>query len=103
MVSPGAPRGVQVMNRLFQLDRVADPHQLERILSLEYLVCQCEGRIRVDFHDDSAQNHTCRTNITTILPINKGKPVRFAEQPLSSDRDRAAARPTTDYFDAFEN
>ncbi len=43
------PGGVQAMSALFQLDRVADPAQLARILSLEYLIRQFDGRIRVDF------------------------------------------------------
>jgi asparagine synthase (glutamine-hydrolysing) len=42
------PGGVQVMNALFQLDRVADPAQLARILSLEYLIRQFGGRVRLD-------------------------------------------------------
>jgi asparagine synthase (glutamine-hydrolysing) len=44
------PGGVQVMTELFQLDRVTDPAQAARILTLEYLVRQFDGRIRVDFH-----------------------------------------------------
>jgi hypothetical protein len=44
------PGGVQVMTELFQLERVTDPAQTARILTLEYLVRQFEGRIRVDFH-----------------------------------------------------
>jgi asparagine synthase (glutamine-hydrolysing) len=44
------PGGVQVMNQLFQLNRVADPAQTARILSLEYLIRQFEGRIHVDFN-----------------------------------------------------
>jgi asparagine synthase (glutamine-hydrolysing) len=44
------PGGVQVMAELFQLDRIADPAQIARILTLEYLIRQFEGRIRVDFH-----------------------------------------------------
>src|SRR5499427_9764912 len=44
------PGGVRVMSELFQLDRVADPAQMARILSLEYLVGQFEGSIRTDFH-----------------------------------------------------
>jgi hypothetical protein len=44
------PGGVDQMSELFQLDRVADPEQLARILSLEYLIQQFDGRIRVDFH-----------------------------------------------------
>jgi asparagine synthase (glutamine-hydrolysing) len=47
------PGGVQVMNELFQLDRVTDPAQMARILTLEYLVRQFEDRIRVDFHHSS--------------------------------------------------
>jgi galactose-1-phosphate uridylyltransferase len=48
------PGGVQVMNELFQLGRVADPEQMARILTLEYLIRQFEGRIRVDFHHSSS-------------------------------------------------
>jgi hypothetical protein len=44
------PGGVQVMTELFQLDRIADPAQTARILTLEYLIRQFDGRIRVDFH-----------------------------------------------------
>ena len=44
------PGGIRVMSELFQLDRVADPAQMARILSLEYLVGQFEGSIRTDFH-----------------------------------------------------
>jgi asparagine synthase (glutamine-hydrolysing) len=43
------PGGVRVMSGLFQLDRVADPAQMARILTLEYLARQFDGRIRVDF------------------------------------------------------
>lgn len=44
------PGGLQVMNKLFHVDRVADPAQKARILSLEYLLRQFDGRVRVDFH-----------------------------------------------------
>jgi hypothetical protein len=44
------PGGVQIMTELFQLDRVTDPAQTARILTLEYLIRQFDGRIRVDFH-----------------------------------------------------
>jgi hypothetical protein len=47
------PHGVQVMNQLFQLDRVVDPAQTARILTLEYLVSQFAGRIRVEFQHPS--------------------------------------------------
>ena len=53
------PGGVQVMSGLFQLERVGDPDQLARILSLEYLIRQFEGRIRVDFHDLSSGHKKC--------------------------------------------
>ncbi len=43
------PRGTAIARRLFRLDRVADPLQYARILSLEYLLCQFGGRIKVDF------------------------------------------------------
>ncbi len=49
--------GVQVMNELFQLDRVSDPAQMARILTLEYLVRQFEGRIRVDFDHSSSPDY----------------------------------------------
>lgn len=48
------PGGVQVMNELFQVDRIADPGQLARILSLEYLITQFDGRIRVDLHHSTS-------------------------------------------------
>jgi hypothetical protein len=38
------------MTELFQLDRVTDPAHTARILTLEYLIRQFDGRIRVDFH-----------------------------------------------------
>lgn len=44
------PGGVQIMTELFQLDRVTDPAQTARILTLEYLARQFDGRIRFDFH-----------------------------------------------------
>ena len=54
------PRGVQVMSELFQLDRVVDPAQTARILTLEYLVGQFEGRIRIDFRRSSQpRNRKC--------------------------------------------
>jgi len=51
------PGGVQVMNELFQIDRVSDPAQMARILTLEYLVRQFEGRIRVDFDHSSSPDY----------------------------------------------
>jgi hypothetical protein len=48
------PGGVEVMRALFQLDRVADPGQLARILTLEYLIAQFADRIRIDFRDLSS-------------------------------------------------
>jgi hypothetical protein len=51
------PGGVQVMNSLFQLERVTDPDQLARILTLEYLINQFEDQVRVDFHDLSSPRH----------------------------------------------
>lgn len=51
------PGGVTVMNELFQLDRVADPAQTARILTLEYLVRQFDGRVRVDFHRSSSPGY----------------------------------------------
>jgi hypothetical protein len=51
------PGGVQVMAELFQLDRVGDPAQTARILTLEYLARQFDGRIRVDFQHSSAPGH----------------------------------------------
>jgi hypothetical protein len=44
------PDGVQVMTELFQVERVTDPAQLARILTLEYLIRQFQGKIRVDFY-----------------------------------------------------
>lgn len=43
------PQGAQITPRLFRLERVADPEQMARILSLEYLVGQCTGRVRDGF------------------------------------------------------
>ncbi|MGC2199350.1 MAG: hypothetical protein WA633_04260, partial [Stellaceae bacterium] len=51
------PGGVQVMTELFQLDRISDPAQTARILTLEYLVRQFEGRIRIDFHHSRFSGH----------------------------------------------
>jgi hypothetical protein len=47
------PGGVQVMTELFQLDRIGDPAQTARILTLEYLIRQFESRIHVDFDHNS--------------------------------------------------
>jgi hypothetical protein len=43
------PHGAQVTAKLFRLERVIDPEQMNRILSLEYLVQQLGGRVRDDF------------------------------------------------------
>jgi hypothetical protein len=43
------PRGAQITSRLFRLERVADPEQMARLLSLEYLIQQFAGRVRDDF------------------------------------------------------
>lgn len=43
------PGGVQQMNALFQLQRVADPVQMARIWSLEYLIRQFGRSVRVGF------------------------------------------------------
>lgn len=43
------PGGVTLLQRLFRLDRVADPSQYARILSLEYALCYFGGRVRLDF------------------------------------------------------
>jgi hypothetical protein len=51
------PDGVRVMTELFRLDRVGDPAQTARILTLEYLINQFEGRIRVDFRHSSSPDH----------------------------------------------
>lgn len=51
------PGGVQVMTELFQLDRIGDPAQIARILTLEYLVRQFDGQIRVDFDHKSLTDH----------------------------------------------
>jgi asparagine synthase (glutamine-hydrolysing) len=45
------PHGVQVTPKLFRLERVADPEQMVRILSLEYLVQQLAGRVRDEFQN----------------------------------------------------
>jgi asparagine synthase (glutamine-hydrolysing) len=44
------PDGVQAMRSFFRLDRVGDPAQLARILSLEYLVRQFGHRLRFDLY-----------------------------------------------------
>ena len=46
------PGGVQVMTQLFRLDRIGDTAQTARILTLEYLIRQFEGGIRVNFDRD---------------------------------------------------
>jgi hypothetical protein len=43
------PGGITVPRRLFRLDRVGDPLQYTRILSLEYVLRQFGSRVRVDF------------------------------------------------------
>jgi hypothetical protein len=43
------PGGIHHMNALFELRRVADPAQMGRILSLEYLIRQFGGSIRIEF------------------------------------------------------
>jgi hypothetical protein len=43
------PGGVAVSRRLFRLNRVADPLQYTRIISLEYALRQFSGRVKVDF------------------------------------------------------
>jgi hypothetical protein len=54
------PGGVQIMTELFRLDRVGDPAQTARILTLEYLIRQFDGRIRVDFdHKSLAGQSKC--------------------------------------------
>jgi hypothetical protein len=47
-VNAVVPHGVQVTPKLFRLERVVDPDQLSRILSLEYLAQQFGGRVRDD-------------------------------------------------------
>ena len=44
------PDGVQAMRSFFRLDRVGDPAQLARILSLEYLVRQFGHRLQFDLY-----------------------------------------------------
>src|SRR5262249_2448090 len=51
------PDGIQVTTELFQLDRVNDPAQTARILTLEYLIKQFEGRVRVDFSHSSSPGY----------------------------------------------
>jgi hypothetical protein len=48
------PDGVQVMSNLFHIEKVGDPAQIGRILTLEYLIKQFDGRIRVDFHHSTS-------------------------------------------------
>ena len=43
------PGGITVPRRLFRLDRVGDPLQYTRILSLEYALRQFGSRVKVDF------------------------------------------------------
>jgi hypothetical protein len=43
------PGGITVPRRLFRLERVGDPLQYTRILSLEYVLRQFGSRVRVDF------------------------------------------------------
>ena len=47
------PDGVQVMSNLFHIDKVGDPAQIGRILTLEYLIKQFDGRIHVNFRDST--------------------------------------------------
>jgi hypothetical protein len=51
------PGGVHVMTQLFQLDRIGDTAQTARILTLEYLIRQFEGGIRVNFDRDITPGH----------------------------------------------
>jgi len=44
------PDGVEAMRSFFRLDRVGDPAQLARILSLEYLVSQFGHQLRFDLY-----------------------------------------------------
>ena len=43
------PGGIAILRRLFQLDRVVDQEQHQRILSLEYALRQFGRRVKVDF------------------------------------------------------
>jgi hypothetical protein len=43
------PGGITISQRLFRLNHVTDPLQYTRILSLEYVLCQFGGRVKVDF------------------------------------------------------
>ena len=43
------PGGIDLLRRLFRVDRVVDPAQRARILSLEYALRYFGGRVRVDF------------------------------------------------------
>ena len=52
------PDGVQVMSALFRLDHAADPQQVARILSLEYLIRQFDGRIRDHFSQDPVRGNS---------------------------------------------
>jgi len=54
-VDAALPGGPQIMNKLFYIDRVTDHAQKARILSLEYLLRQFDGRIRVDSHHSFVQ------------------------------------------------
>jgi asparagine synthase (glutamine-hydrolysing) len=50
------PRGAQITPRLFRLERVADPQQMARILTLEYLVQQFAGRVCDDLRKPASRN-----------------------------------------------
>jgi asparagine synthase (glutamine-hydrolysing) len=54
------PDGVQVMSKLFHIDKVGDPDQIGRILTLEYLIKQFDSRIHVNFlHSTSSGFKRC--------------------------------------------
>ena len=81
-VDAALPGGPQIMNKLFYIDRVTDHAQKARILSLEYLLRQFDGRIRVDSHHSFVQGEkkcaaypafsTCAGEAMSIVPCFAG-------------------------------
>ncbi len=52
------PDGLRATPALFRLDQAADPQQVARILSLEYVVRQFDGRIRDHFSRDPVRGNS---------------------------------------------
>lgn len=53
------PGGVEAMNALFRFDRITDPAQMGRILSLEYLVRQFGRNLHLGLPRPSARHEKC--------------------------------------------